>query len=229
MRPSTLGKQAYKELYGKEPKHKIIVSYHARFSDYNANIRMSAREIKFNLSRKFEKCEPEIQKGVMQFLLNRMKKTKIQSDNIDLYNTFIKKMSDFAPVTETEDVLEESFWRVNETYFHGMMSLPNLKWGNRSRALLGTYTYATDFIMISRILEDAPVEVLDSVMYHEMLHKKHKFSCKAGRTHSHTPAFKKDEARFKPKNIEQILHRFLRGQKARPAKKSFVSRVMGWD
>ncbi len=224
----SLGVEAYEKLYGKSPKKRIVVSYHGRFSEYNANVRMTAYEISFHLSRKFENCEPEIQIGVIQHLLNKLNKTKIDTDEQEYYHSFLKKMSDYAPVTESDDVLSESFDRVNEEYFHGMMSKPNLVWGNRTKSLLGTYTYGSDTITISKVLEDAPKELLDFVMFHEMLHKKHKFSCKSGRTHSHTPAFKKEEKSFKLHNPDKQLTKWLRSGIKPKEDSSFLKRVMGW-
>lgn len=235
-----LPKRAYVEMYGHEPAGRIEIRYHAGFKGYNARVRKHRNDIEFSLSKKFSSCEPEIQIGVMQFLFNRLNKTKVKTDNIDMYNAFLKHMSDLAPVTKTDPYLEESFGRVNNEYLNGLMSKPNLVWGNHSVRLLGTYTYATDTIMISSVLRDAPQELLDSVMYHEMLHKKHKFSCSAGgRTHSHTKAFREEEKKYSVKDVEARLQRFLRGARYRkiltkaPEKKvvekqTFLQRVMGW-
>lgn len=202
--------QAYERLYGKSPREQLAVQYHGNLKAYNATVTKTSSKIVFRLSRKLERCEPEIQIGVVQYLLNRINRTKIGSDEQELYHSFVRKMSDFAPVTESDEDLGEAFDRLNDRYFGGMMSRPNLVWGRRTRRLLGTYTYATDTIMISSALKGAPQEVLDSVMYHEMLHKKHKFSCRNGRTHSHTPAFKKEEKNFYDPLAERKLARWLR-------------------
>lgn len=231
-----LAHRAYVELYGKEPEHRMEISYHGGFKGFNANVRKHGNAVTFSLSRKFEACEPEVQLGVMQFLLNKLHRTKVRSEHIDFYNTFLKRMSDLAPVTETDPVLEASFQRMNERYLQGMMTVPNLVWGRGSTRLLGTYTYATDTIMISSVLAQAPDELLDYVMYHEMLHKKHKFSCSTSRTHSHTKAFRADEALYHVKDAEARLTRFLararflpKAATRKPAEEqTFLQRVMGW-
>jgi hypothetical protein len=51
--------------------------------------------------------------------------------------------------------------------------------------------------------------MLDYVMYHELLHKKHGLT-KGGR--AHTKAFRADEAKFEEAS-EQQLHAFLRAKK----------------
>lgn len=235
-----LARQAYRELYGKESARRMSVSYHGRLKGYNATVQQTMTTTAFRLSQRLAGCEPEVKIGVMQFLLNRINRTKVESEHIDFYHTFVRKMSDLAPVTRSDPILEASFSRMGEMYFSGMMARPNLVWGRRSVALLGTYTYATDTIMISRVLEEAPEVLLDYVMYHEMLHKKHQFSCSSGRTHSHTPAFKRDEALFWDTQAEEKLKKFLwharrrRGPAAQEErgregeKQTLLQRLMGW-
>ena len=227
-----LAADAYTQLYGDEPLHIMVIKYHGGLNGYNATVRKTQKEIVFHLSRSFEECEPEIQLGVMQFLLNKLNKTKVRSDNIEMYHTFLRKMSDIAPVTKSDPELELSFKRCNEEYFGGLMSQPNLIWGGMSTSLLGTYTYATDTIMISQAMRDDQ-NLMDYVMHHEMLHKKHKFNHSASRTHSHTKAFRIDEAKFSDKQAEQKLRHYLSHKRrsvsrAPRQKPNFVQRLMGW-
>jgi len=57
-------------------------------------------------------------------------------------------------------------------------------------------------------------ELLDFVMYHEMLHKKHKFSISGVKSRYHTKEFKEDEKKFGDvKLIEKKLTIFLRKHK----------------
>jgi hypothetical protein len=230
-----LAVQAYSGLYGQAPNMSMDVKFHGRLQGYNATVRKTAREIVFRLSPQFMDVEPEIQIGVMQFLLNKLQKTKVRTDEIDMYHTFLRKLSEVAPVTKSDPVLEVSFQRVNAAYFGGMMSQPNLVWGGHSTSLLGTYTYATDTIMISQVLKEDE-NLLDYVMYHEALHKKHKFSSTGCRTHSHTRAFREDEAKFTDPDAEsklrayltRIRHRRVPRQRIVMEKPSFVQRLLGW-
>jgi hypothetical protein len=92
--------------------------------------------------------------------------------------------------TKSDPILQASFDRVNKDFFVNLMDPPNFVFGGGTTKL-GSYEYGTDTIMISEVLlEDQ--ELLDYVIYHEMLHKKHKFS--EGR--HHTKAFRLDEAKF---------------------------------
>ncbi|HTE86710.1 MAG TPA: hypothetical protein VK821_18495 [Dehalococcoidia bacterium] len=95
--------------------------------------------------------------------------------------------------------LDDSFERVNRRYFGGSMPRPKLTW---NRALtsckFGHYQQTRDTVMLSLSLDDAPVpfELVDFVMYHELLHKQHGARLAGGRRFAHTPAFRTDERRF---------------------------------
>ncbi len=207
--------QAYQEIYPeKSEQRQLILQYSGKFKGYNANIRMNVETITVNASKKWKGVSPDIQKGLYQELLVRLFKTKRPTINIDLYHNFIKSLSTVAPKTHTHPVLEESFKRVNEMFFNGMMMQTNLKIGKGVNRL-GTYEYATDTITISSILMEN-TELRDYVMYHEMLHKKHQYTAKPGRHLHHSPQFKKDEARFpNAGQLELELNKLVRKNKRR--------------
>jgi hypothetical protein len=95
--------------------------------------------------------------------------------------------------------LAESFDRVNATYFAGTLPRPRLTWNHTITAhKFGHYNYSTDTVMISRTLDHAavPAFVVDHVMHHELLHKKHGLRWHNGRGHAHTPEFRRDERLF---------------------------------
>ena len=121
----------------------------------------------------------------------------------------MKKIHLAAPKTKSHPILEDSFNRVNNNYFYGLIEKPNLIWTN-STYKLGSYEYGSDTIMISKALKNADKEMLDYIMYHEMLHKKHKFTRKNNRSFHHTSKFKKDEREFEnSKLIEKRLKNLL--------------------
>ena len=95
--------------------------------------------------------------------------------------------------------LEESFDRVNGSYFAGQMPRPNLVW-NRTLTTrkFGHYQPARDTLMVSITLDTprVPAYVIDFVMYHELLHKKHGVRAVNGRRRVHSAVFRADEQRF---------------------------------
>lgn len=95
--------------------------------------------------------------------------------------------------------LDESFARVNVAYFQRQFPKPTLIWNRTLTASkFGHYQPSSDTVMISVSLDDAkiPAYVLDFVMYHELLHKKHGVMIVNGRRLSHSFAFREDERRF---------------------------------
>jgi len=219
-----LAERAFRKLYpDRRLRKRLVLRYSARFSDYNANVSDRAGSwgapgiITFSLSKKFKDTSPEIQLGVMQHLLNKLNKTKIDTIEIRLYNTFIKKLADYVGTDDVNPELKRRFDQLNQAYFDGYMLTPNLRWGNETLTKLGHYEYATDTISISTALRGEP-ELLDYVLYHEMLHKKHKFSESAGGfTRSHTKAFRDEERQFRMRdgsNPEKRLVAYLRRRKA---------------
>lgn len=95
--------------------------------------------------------------------------------------------------------LASVFERVNATYFDGQMKRPKLTW---SRTLTGRtfghYEFIGDTVMISSTLDrpDVPAFVIEHVMHHELLHKKHGIRWEGNRQHAHTAAFRAEERRF---------------------------------
>lgn len=207
-------KQAINELYNDFP-YETKLKYSAKFKPYRANVRLRDNRIQFNLSKKWKIVSKEIQIGLIQELLlkilkNRLKPLKTNTSNMELYNIFMKKIHIAAPKTEIDSMLEESFDRVNEEYFYGFLDKTNLVWGNASLSKLGSYEYGTDTIMISKALENADKEILDYIMYHEMLHKKHKFTRKKSKNYHHTSEFKRKEEEFENSElVEKKLRKLL--------------------
>ena len=196
--------KSFKILYPeKEFNYEPKLRYSGKFNSYNANIRLWKDWLQVNMSKKWKKVDDEIKIGLIQELINKLFKKKIKTNNIDLYNIFIKKIGTYTEKTKTDPVLEESFNRVNEKYFYGLIDMPNFEWCNSSTRL-GSYEFGADTITITKILKGHS-DLLDYVMYHEILHKKLKFESKAGKTYHHTSLFRKKEKEFE--NSEKIEER----------------------
>ena len=192
----SIADQSFKELFPEKTLegYAFKIKYTDRFKPYNANVRYTKNSFCFNLSKKWRKVSREIQIGLIQGLMLKIFKVNKKTINIDLYNGFMKNLHISVPKTNTDPMLEESFNKVNDQYFLGLIEMTNLTWHNSIRRL-GSYEYGTDTISISKVLEP-DMELLDYVMYHEILHKKHKFYNKNGRTHHHTHEFRESEKKF---------------------------------
>ena len=206
--------EAFSELFPDKDlgKYEFKLEYNDKFKPYNANVRyrktFAQYSVQFNLSRKWKGISREIQMGLVQGLMLKIFKEKNRTTNMDLYDNFMRSIHISAPKTNSDPLLEESFNRVNDTYFFGVMEMPNLVWHDSIRRL-GTYEYGSDTISISKVLLN-DIKVLDYVMYHEMLHKKFKFSSGNGRTCHHSKEFKEEEKKFEDseqmeKNIRTVI------------------------
>ncbi|MBN2111548.1 M48 family metallopeptidase [Candidatus Woesearchaeota archaeon] len=202
----------------REIKYDFSIKYSGKFKGYNANVKMAGGKIMFSLSRNWKQISKDIKIGLLQELLARLFNEKITTPNIDLYHIFLKKVHIAVPKTKTEPMLEESFGRVNEKFFAGIIEQPNLKWNNSSTKL-GSYDYGSDTITISSMLKNADSEMIDYVMYHEILHKKHKFSSKNGRLHYHTREFRSSEKSFPNSAVIEEKLKHLKPARSQAKKK----------
>ncbi len=218
--------QSFKLLYPeKEIPYSVSVKYSNKFKPYNANVRLYQNNLQFNLSKKWKTIDEEIKIGLIQSLLLKLFKSKKQTRNIELYNSFIKNIHLAAPKTQSDHELESSFSRVNQNYFYNILEKPNLRWGSSSSVKLGSYEYQTDTITVSSMLKHASNDLLDYIMYHELLHKKHKFYTVSNRNYHHTSEFKKAEKQFANINAVEAELRILCSK--RRMKRGFLSMLFG--
>ena len=214
--------KAYLALYpdGKLGEYDFFLKYSKKFNDYNANVKRIGRRVVFNLSIKWKNINEDVKIGLIQGLLNKLFRTKVHTQNMDLYEIFLKKIHIAVPKIISDPILEDSFDRVNEKYFYGTIEQANLKWGRKSVRKLGSYEYGSDTIALSRIFMESPIELMDYVMYHEMLHKKHKFHTKNGKSYHHTKEFHKQEKLFEnQKEVEKRINGLIRQYRG---KRSFL-------
>jgi len=208
--------KAYELIFTDEFRYRAILRYSGKFADYNANVRMWGDTLEFRLSKKWRTISEEIVIGLIQELLLKILGKKGKSTYIDLYNSFVKNLHIAIPKTKSHPVLEESFDRVNDKDFFGIMEMPNLMWGKRSTSQMGLYDFKRDTITVSKILTNADPDLIDYIMYHELLHKKTKFRSTNGRTLYHSKEFRDAERAFDGHEyIEKKLHRHIRREKVR--------------
>jgi hypothetical protein len=113
--------------------------------------------------------------------------------------------------------LGESFDRVNAAYFGNAMPRPRLTWSRSfTGRKFGHYDWILDTVMVSRTLDSpaVPAHVVDFIMYHELLHKKHGLHWVNGRGYAHTAEFYREEREFERyRESEDVLERLARGQR----------------
>lgn len=213
------------------------VTYSKKFKPYNATVRKTGSSLCFNLSSSWKNTSDEIVIGLIQHLLIKilrkekffaavMKSShKTASLNMQLYDDFIKGISEVTVTNSTgssDEVLGSSFRRVNEKYFLGLVDRPQLHWGSGSFRKLASYDYHTNTITVSSLFREAPERILDYLMYHELLHKKLKFSSANGRTRHHSSEFRRTEGQFEGyATVEAGLNAFIRSARRQRVRSQF--------
>ena len=224
------------------------IKYSGKFKPYNATVRKVGNKLYFSLSRSWKNTSDEIVIGLIQHLLVKILRKekffasaaaaamknnngKLTSLNMQLYDDFIRGISEVTISDKdgsSDEHLELSFNRVNEKYFLGLADKPQLQWGSDSFRKLASYDYHTNTITVSSLFSDAPEHILDYLTYHELLHKKLKFSSSNGRSVHHSSEFRKMEQNFNSSGtIEKELNAFIRNSSRR--RQSYnVTRRLNW-
>ena len=205
-------KEAYFRLFRESPDFDFKIRFSRKFKPYNANIRKKDSLLTFSLSSEWQMVNKEIIIGLMQELLVRILKKKTSSTmNIDLYNNFVHNLDMIARKTTKDPLLFQLFKKINKEHFDDLLDTPSLKWGITSRKTLANYDYKTDTINVSTLFKDADEDVISYLLYHEMLHKKLKFSRSPRRTIHHSAEFRKLEKKFPNSDfMEERLSEHLR-------------------
>ena len=112
-------KESYQRLF----PHKIFdyqthIEYNRRLSAFNANITLHKNSLKVHLNLEWKDIDEEIKIGLIQHLLGKILKKKINTHNIELYHNFIKNVHLFAPKKNNDPLLEKSFNRINKLFFY---------------------------------------------------------------------------------------------------------------
>ncbi len=211
-----LVKEAFDSLYPEKSLcFELKLSYSGRFKPYNANVRKRGNLLRFNLSRSWKGVDRSIVIGLVQELIMKVLKDNDEKTtvNIDLYNNFIRNLHLSAPKTKASPGLKESFERVNSKYFFGLIDMPNLVWGSPSRSKLASYNYHTDTVTVSSIFMGQK-DLVDYLMFHELIHKKIKFTSRNGKSFHHTSEFRRLEKSFDGlKDAESNIKRVIRSAK----------------
>jgi hypothetical protein len=120
-----------------------------------------------------------------------------------------------SPIGDHHD-LRKSLRRVVDAYFKDGLGFkePSVMWSRRrSHKRWGYWMEDYDVIVINRILDHpkVPAPVVDFIVYHELLHKKHGHINISGATESHHHGFNIDERRFEGwKEVEAYLEKIYK-------------------
>jgi hypothetical protein len=212
--------RALQSLLKKQATPEVEASFYP-YAGLSSTIRMRQGRIYARVSDVLRHSPCEVLYALACILVARLYRLRVPKEHLHIYQKYISqpdviKASDSvrrdrgyklasSPRGKVYD-LEELFGELNERYFAGALSQPQLCWSRRrTRRVLGHHDHVRGRITISRTLDTnrIPRFVLEYVLYHEMLHVKHPPRLEDGRMVYHDHAFRADERRFE--RLEEAL------------------------
>lgn len=184
------------------------------FVGLNHTIRIRKQRVFVRVSDILRDAPQPVYRALAHILVGKLFRRRPKAEYEVLYNQYIyqpqiMQASDLArqqrghkqlkgAVGRTYD-LEKIFAHLNRRYFDNTLPQPALSWSTRrTKRILGHHDAIHNAIVISRSLDMAsvPSYVVEYVLYHEMLHIKHKPQITNGRRMFHTSAFRSEEKQF---------------------------------
>jgi len=217
----------HRQLRPRTPLPRIQVEFFP-FAGLNHTVRLHDNRLAVRLSDIFVDAPAEVYQALAFILFAKLYRKTIDEFYYRSYRTFIladniQERARLARNARSRRVrtadphgrhfdLEGLFQRLNHEYFGGMLTQPRLSWSaKKSRYVLGRYDATHNVIFISRIFDaqDIPAYIIEYVLFHEMLHLKHRSRIRASRMMVHTPEFKAEEKTFREYEKAKIWLRLI--------------------
>lgn len=188
---------------------KIKVEFY-NFRHIKHTIQWAPFRIHIQVSHYLKNAPVPILESLAIILLSRVYKAKVDKRIRIRYNDYVDSIEETIPLKKFNGIdnyrakgnifnLNLKFDQLNTAYFNNSLIKPRLGWSrNKSYRRLGFYDQRRNLLVISRIFdsEKVPEEIVNYLLYHEMLHVKFPAEKKNGRRIIHSPAFRKEEKRF---------------------------------
>jgi len=206
--------EAHRQLRPRTPIPQLKIEFFP-FVGLNHTARLHDNRLSVRVSDIFSDAPSDIYRSLALILLAKLYRKKIDDSHHRAYRTFIltEHIQERARIARNDRCrlvrsrgsqgrfieLEPMFDRLNEQYFGGALAKPRLSWSaKKARYVLGRFDNTRETIFISRVFDapEIPPFVIEYVMFHEMLHMKHRSEVRNSRLIVHTPAFKAEEKRF---------------------------------
>jgi hypothetical protein len=205
--------EAYRKVTLRDKAPEIHASFYP-FAGLNHTIRLRDSRLYVRVSDILENAPVNIHQALAHILVAKLFKKRSTPENERLYQQYsyqpqVQRATDLARQQRGHKMLTDAvgrvynldaiFARLNRRYFNGALAKPTLSWSQRkTKRILGHHDATHETIVISRSLDcqTVPLCVIEFVLYHEMLHIKHKPRVINGRRVYHTATFRADEKRF---------------------------------
>lgn len=199
------------------------------YAGLHHTIRVRSGRIYVRLSDLFQSAPPEVIRALALLLVARLLSRKAPRAEERIYRAYafspeVLRASDLARKQRGRKLissgegqvydLNKIFARLNRRYFEGQIEKPTITWSRRrARSILGHHDSVHETITVSKALDarEVPEWFVEYIVFHEMLHIKHRPRLINGRRYYHTPGFRADEQRFRHYHqAQQWLDRVIR-------------------
>jgi len=216
VREDTL-KSLFADVFRQVTKRQAMPEIHVAFYPFaglNHTIRIRRQRVYVRVSDILRDAPPQVHRALAFILVAKLFNKSATAEHESLYRQYayqpqVLRASDLARRKRGRKLLngatgrvynlDKIYARLNRRYFNNELHKPTLSWSaRRTKRILGHHDAVHDAIIISRSLDQAnvPEFLVEYVLYHEMLHIKHRPRVINGRRIFHTAAFRADEQRF---------------------------------
>jgi hypothetical protein len=204
---------AFRQITKRQESPEIHVTFYP-FAGLNHTIRIRKQHVYVRVSDILRDAPQHVYRALAFILVAKLFNKQVIGEHEKLYRQYaylpqVLRASDLARQRRGRKMLtsavgraynlDKIFARLNRRYFGNDLPKPTLSWSaRRTKRILGHHDYVHDAIVISRSLDNAnvPEFLVEYVLYHEMLHMKHRPRVINGRRIYHTAAFRAEEHRF---------------------------------
>src|SRR5262249_40255626 len=182
---------AFRQVTNRTQMPEIHVSFYP-FAGLNHTIRIRKQRVYVRVSDILRDAPPQVHKALAFILVAKLFNKRAMAEYESLYRQYayqpqVLRASDLARQKRGRKVLSSSlgrafnldrlYARLNRRYFNNDLHKPQLSWSaRRTKRILGHHDLVHDAIVISRSLDQSSVPelVVEYVLYHEMLHLRHR-------------------------------------------------------
>ena len=211
--PEFVFARVFRRLGIKRPVPDFHIEYRP-FSSLRSNINLQGNRAKVRISDVLEQAPPLVLEALAEILLAQLFRRRPSTEARECYLAYVfepavrRRIDEnrrqrgrlrLLPAQGRHYDLEEIFALLNRKFFKDELSCRRIGWSPKSsRSVLGHYDPAHHTITISRSLDSASVapEVVEYLVFHEMLHIHIPLERNGSRRVMHSRAFREAEKQF---------------------------------
>jgi len=196
---------------GRPPQ--FVVEFYP-YANLSHTIRLREETARVRISDVLRRAPLPVLESAAAILLGRLYRRRVPRELVECYREFaasattqrtIEHMRPGRTRRKTQHArgsahdLEPMFAALNRRYFGGELHRPRLAWSDRPwRRQLGCFDPGLDLIVINARLDrpETPRYVVESILFHEMLHVKHPLRVVRCGLEIHSAEFRREEKRF---------------------------------